>query len=472
MANTDLETGVESKFTRRTTLFIAMVTSFAVPFAGSSLNIAVPFIGEEFRTAATSLSWIISAMMLTNIALSVPFGRIADLWGKYRVLYAGIFTFFLGTLMGAFAPSFALLIVFRVVQGVGAAMIVATNIAILMDAFAARERGRVLGLTVMSTYVGLSLGPVLGGLITHHLGWRAVFTVTAGVSLAVFIVALANRPKLPAGAAAPAALPNISPVSILLYMVTMLAFMYGFTTFAQHIYSYFLLAAGLVLFVLFVWHESRAASPVIEVRLFRGNRNFILSNLTALLNYAATFALGYILAIYLEVVKGYQPDVAGLILVAQPLVMAIVSPIAGRLSDRWSPFKMASIGMMICVLSMLSFLFIGQDSPLIHVIVNLMVVGFGFGVFSSPNTNAVMSCVSNRDFGVASSILGTMRGVGQVMSMAIITIVMHFTIGDALIEEAGTAGIMGAFNMTFIVFAALCAIGVLFSLNRKKKPQV
>ncbi|MDR1183163.1 MAG: MFS transporter [Coriobacteriales bacterium] len=484
---------------RHTTLFIAMATSFVIPFAGSSLSIAIPFIGEEFRAAVTSLSWVISAMMLTNIALSVPFGRFADLWGKRRVLNVGLLIFSAGTLAGAFAPTLAFLIALRVVQGVGGAMIVATNMAILMDVFPARERGRVLGLAVMCTYIGLSLGPVLGGLITHNLGWRAVFVMTATVTLITFVAAFVGRPRLPKGVAAPvspatpaaptpsvasatpvalatpAAAPPatpaapvaISPVSIILYMTAMLSFMYGFTVFAQHIYSYFFLGAGLILFVLFAWHESRVASPVIEVRLFKGNRNYVFSNLAALLNYAATFALGYILAIYLEVVKGYQPDIAGLILVAQPVLMAIVSPIAGRLSDRWSPFKISSIGMAICALSMLSFLFVSQDSPLIHVVVNLMVVGFGFGVFSSPNTNAVMSCVSNRDFSVANSILNTMRSVGQVSSMAIITIVTHFTVGNALIEEAGAAGIMRTFNTTFIVFAVICAAGVLLSLNRK-----
>jgi MFS family permease len=471
-AESGFEAVEASRATRRTTLFIAMVTSLAIPFAGSSLNIAIPFIGEEFRAAATSLSWVISAMMLTSIALSVPFGRFADLWGKRRVLNGGLLIFFFGTLAGAFAPALAFLIVSRVVQGIGGAMIVATNMAILMDVFLARERGRVLGLAVMCTYAGLSLGPVLGGLITHYFGWRIVFAVTAGVSLVAFVVALVSSSGLPKKAA-PAAKPlTINPASILLYVAATLIFMYGFTVFAQNLYSYFLLGVGLVLFVLFARHESKAASPVIEVRLFKGNRDYIFSNLAALFHYAATFALGYILAIYLEVVKGYQPDVAGLILVVQPVLMAIVSPIAGRLSDRWSPFKMSSIGMAICALSMLSFLLVGPDSPLIHVIVNLMVVGFGFGVFSSPNTNAIMSCVSNRDFGVANSILSTMRGIGQVSSMAIITIVMHFTIGGALIEEAGATGIMETFRVTFIVFAAVCAIGILFSLGRGRKTAV
>jgi MFS family permease len=482
------KTDRDTRVIRQTTLFIAMVASFANPFAGSSLSIAIPFIGTEFQASATSLSWVISALMLTTITLSVPFGRLADLWGKRRVFNTGIFIFAVATLLGTFAPSLAALIALRVVQGVGGAMVISTNMAILVDVFPARERGRVLGLTVMCTYIGLSLGPVLGGVITHYLNWRAVFAATSGVSLIAFIVAVSTMPRLSkaVGAAdativgdaggtvagtvvAKADSPTINPASIVLYMAAMFSFMYGFTVFAQHVYSYILLGAGAVLFVVFVWHESKVPFPVVEMRLFKGNRNYVFSNLAALLNYAATFALGYILAIYLEVVKGYPSDIAGLILVTQPILMAIISPIAGRLSDRWSPFVMSSVGMAICVVSMLSFLFLDADSPLIHVIVNLAIVGVGFGIFSSPNTNAVMSSVSPGDFGVANSILSTMRSVGQVSSMAIITIVMHFTIGNALIEEAGNAGIMRAFNVTFIVFAVICAAGVLLSLNRRKK---
>jgi EmrB/QacA subfamily drug resistance transporter len=468
----EVEVDKGTKALRRATLYSAMVASLSHPFAGSSLNIAIPFIGAEFQAAGTSLSWIISAMMLTTITLSVPFGRLADLWGRRRVFTAGILIFCIGTFFGTIAPSLAVLLALRVVQGIGGAMVISTNMAILMDVFPAQERGRVLGLSVMCTYIGLSLGPVIGGFITHYFTWRAVFLVTSGVSMSAFIVVVISTMRMPKTATTTApATSSINPVSILLYMVAVLACMYGFTIFAQHIYSYFLLGAGIVLLIVFVWHESRVSSPVIEMRLFKGNRNYVFSNLAALLNYAATFALGYILAIYLEVVKGYPSDIAGLILITQPVLMAIISPIAGRLSDRWSPFIMSSVGMAICTVSMLSFLFLDATSPLIHVIINLMIVGVGFGIFSSPNTNAVMSCVSPGDFGVANSLLNTMRSVGQVSSMAIITIVMHFTIGDALIEEAGTSGIMGTFNTTFVVFAIICAVGVLLSFSRRRKKE-
>ena len=464
----DTQLTQKQKTIRRMTLFIAMLAAFLFPFAGSSLSISIPFIAEDFQTPAASLSWIMSALMLTNVALNVPFGKFADLWERRKVFNLGTIIFAVASLLGAFAPSFGILIGIRVLQGIGAAMFISTNFAILLDVFPGRERGRVLGLTVMCTYIGLAIGPVIGGFITHYLSWRAIFVVTSAVALIVFIVAMTSASKLPKAKDVSAKSVSINPVSNILYIAAMLMFMYGFTVFGQHLYSYFFLAIGIILLVIFAWHELRTTTPIIEVRLFKGNPNFIFSNLAALLNYAATGTISYVMTIYLVVVRGFQPDVAGLLLIIQPALMAIFSPIMGKLSDKRSPFIISSVGMAICALCQLLFVFLSETTSLIYVGLVLAIIGFGFGVFSSPNTNAILSSVSQKDSGVANSILATMRIIGQLSSMAIITIVMYFTIGNALISEAGTAGIMRTLHTTFIVFAILCAVGVLLSLGRKR----
>ena len=458
------------RIAQRTTLFIAMFASFVFPFSSNSLNIAVPFIGADLQVPATNLTWTMSAMMLTNIALNVPFGRFADLWGKRKVFNIGILIFSVGTFAGAIAPNFWTLIIFRVIQGIGGAMFVSTNIAILLDVYPAQQRGRVLGLSVMCTYIGLSLGPVVGGFIIEYLSWRAVFIITALFTLITFVVAMLSLSKLPKTATARSADIRTDPLSNILYMSAMVLFMYGFTVFGQHVYSYFFLGAGILLLVVFGWHELKTPLPIIELRLFKNNLNYVFSNLSAMLNYMSVGALSYILTIYLVVVKGFPPNIAGFILIAQPVVMAICSPIVGRFSDKRSPFVISSLGMGICTLSMLLFLLLREDSPIILVIINLVILGFGFGVFSSPNMNAVMSSVSPKDYGIANSIINTMRMVGQLSGMAIITIIMYFTIGDALISEVGAAGIMSAFHTTFVVFAFICMAGVLLSLGRRKKP--
>jgi MFS family permease len=204
------------------------------------------------------------------------------------------------------------------------------------------------------------------------------------------------------------------------------------------------------------------------VRIFQ-NVNFTLSNLAAFCNYAATGAIAYILAIHFQEVLGHTPDVAGLILIAQPLIMAVISPYMGKLSDRKSPYVIASIGMALCTAAMASFVFVNETTPLLYFIITLIVAGVGFGTFSSPNTNAIMSNVSGKDYTVASAITNSMRNIGQMSSMAVITIVMNFTLGKTSLEDATNAQLVEYMHISFIIFAVVCLVGVVLSLGRNGK---
>jgi MFS family permease len=469
---------------RRAVLFTAVSTAFVTAFAASSLNIAIPVIGQEFHSPAPHLSWIITAYMLFTVSLSVPFGRFADIAGKRRLFILGILIFGVMSGVGCIATSLATVILFRALQGVGAAMIFATNTAIIADVFPANMRGRMLGFSVAFTYGGLSTGPFIGGVITHHLGWRYTFALSCAVSLAAFIIAFTKLPKsLGAPSAAKsgknakdgadgddrvAAGPpkNMDPGGVLLYIASTVTLMYGLTIFTQNILSYALTAAGAVLLVIFVNFEKKAPGPILEIRLFR-NINFLFSNVAALFNYGATFALSYLLSLYLQMVKGYGADVSGLILITQPVIQAIFSPIAGRLSDRYSPYRIASLGMGLCAASLFSFIFIDESSPLPHILTNLVLAGFGVALFSSPNTNAIMSCVQARDYGVASSLTSTMRTMGQIVSMAVITMIMNAALGQTPIDEAGREDLVYSMHTGFIIFTCICVAGATISLQRK-----
>ncbi|MDR0843481.1 MAG: MFS transporter [Acidobacteriota bacterium] len=471
------ENSREMQKAQRATLLVSIVTNFVNPFAGTALTVAVPIIGSEFHSSATTLSWIVSAYMFCTVSLSVPFGRIADIRGRRRVLVTGILLFAVMTYLATLAQSMAVFIAFRVLMGIGSAMIFATNIPILIDVYPARMRGKVLGISVAAVYIGLACGPVIGGIVTHAFGWRTVLVLISVIALCAFLVAFVWLPK-EAGRATGAATSSsgarkkMGPASIALYIASMLLFMYGFTTFAQNVISYFILTAGIAVFFFYLRHESSADTPIVEVRVFRNNLNFLLSNLAALFNYAATFAVGYLLSLYLQLVKGWSPDQTGFILICQPLVQTIVSPFAGRLSDRKSPYMLASFGMGCCAVALLSFILVGSDTPLWHIVVGLAVVGFGFGVFSSPNVNAIMSSVEPRDFGVASSIQSTARSLEQVIGMALITISTNFIIGDMPIDETPKELIVRTMHVSFIVFALLCVVGIFISLNRKQTPPV
>ncbi|MDR0853698.1 MAG: MFS transporter [Clostridiales Family XIII bacterium] len=477
---------MNNKATENAVLIVAIVTSFVVTFAGSALNIAAPSIGMEFHTKASLLGWIMTAFMLCVVAFSLPFGRLADITSRKKVLVIGVAIFGFFSIVALFANSFEILILLRVLQGLGGAMISATNMAILVDAFPREKRGRVIGITVASTYIGLSAGPIIGGVITHYLGWRFIFVAAALLAVFSFIMAAT---KLPSGthdegaqfpstggvAEGRGGLPEkssirkqLNPIGSLLYIVAILFFMYGLTSFTQNVLSYVFTAVGIVLLVLFVRNELRTERPILEVRLFKSNINYLLSNLAALFNYAATFAISYLVSIYLQVVMGYDASITGIILITQPLLQAICSPFSGRLSDRKSPYLIASIGMALCAVSLFSYIFVGADSGLAHVVINLVVVGVGFGLFSSPNTNAIMSCVPPKDYSVASSVTSTMRSMGQVISMAIITIIMNAYMGATPIDEAGDASIIGSMQVAFTVFCALCVLGIFLSLGRKQ----
>ena len=215
----------------------------------------------------------------------------------------------------------------------------------------------------------------------------------------------------------------------------LIAFMLGFTWLPGWRGAAMLLLAAAA-FPLFMRWETRSAHPIFQARLVRGNTVFAFSNLAALVNYSATFAISFLLSLYLQYIKGFTPRTAGLVLIAQPVVMALFSPLAGRLSDRLEPRVVSSLGMGLCAAGLFAFAWLGRTSGLGFIVAALVLVGFGFALFSSPNTNAVMGSVEKKFYGVAASTLGTMRIVGQMLSMGIATLVFSMFIGKARITPA------------------------------------
>ncbi|MDR0817459.1 MAG: MFS transporter [Clostridiales Family XIII bacterium] len=457
----------EERARRRAVIFVILLASFLPSFAGGALNVSIPVIGIEFHSSTASLGWILTAYSISAVSLMLPLGRLADLTSKRNVLIIGLVIFCVLHAVAIFVDSLPLLILLRVLQGVGSACMFATNQAILADAFPFEMRGRVLGMSVAAVYVGLSVGPVLGGLITRHLGWRWIFAFIAILAAVSAIVAIAKLPKKTLAPRTESLGTLIDSGGTILYMTGIIALMYGAMKITQNWWSYAILGLGVVLLVVFVLYEKGAKSPIVDMNMFKGNPNFLLSNLAALFNYGATFAVSYLLSIYLQMVKGIGPDISGIILITAPLMQAIVSPFAGRLSDKKSPFAIASFGMAMCTVALISFIFVGSDAALIHIILSLVVVGVGFGLFSSPNTNAIMSLAAPEHYGITASFVSTMRNVGQSLSMCAITVIMNVFIGRTPIDEATIPQITSSMRTAFIAFAIVCAVGVFISMNRK-----
>lgn len=448
---------------RRVALLVTTLGSFLTPFMGSSINIALPSIGKEFSMDAVLLSWVASSYLLAAAMFLVPFGKIADIRGRKRIFAYGMLIYTLSSFLCAISTSATLLICFRVLQGIGSAMIFGTGVAILTAVFPVGERGKVLGINVAAVYSGLSLGPFLGGFLTQHSGWRSIFL--ANVPLGLIVVALVSW-KLK-GEWAEAEREKFDLTGSIIYGLSLVAIMYGFSVLPE-ISGVWLILVGALGVSSFVRWEIRVESPVLSMSLFRDNTVFAFSNLAALINYSATSAVGFLLSLYLQYVKVLSPQEAGVILVSQPIVMALVSPLAGRLSDRIEPRIVASMGMALTVVGLSLLTFLSEGTTLEFIVASLVLLGFGFALFSSPNTNAVMSSVEKRLYGVASATLGTMRLTGQMLSLGIAMLIFSIYIGKVQITPEYHPLFLASIRTALIIFAGCCFGGIFASLARGK----
>jgi len=454
---------MNSGINKRGVLLIAALSPFLAAFMGSSINIALPSIGREFQMNAVFLGWVATAYILASATCLLPFGRLADIYGRKRVLTYGIFIFTIASLLLAFAPSATVLIALRALQGIGGAMIFTTGIAILTSVFPMGERGKALGINAAATYLGLSLGPVLGGLLTQHFGWRSIFLVV--VPLGATIIALIFT-KLK-GEWAEARGERFDLTGSVIYGLALTGIIYGFSLLPAKLGMWLIIIGASGIFA-FVQREAKVGSPLLDINLFRKNRGFAFSNLAVLLNYSAAYAVSFLLSLYLQYIKGLSPQSAGLTLVAMPAVQAGFSPVAGRLSDRIEPRILASVGMGLIAIGLSLFIFLGENTSLGFIIASLILIGFGFGFFASPNTNAIMSSVDQRFYGVASATLATMRQVGMSFSMGIAMLLFAIYIGRVEIIPQYYPLFLSSTKIAFIIFTALCSGGIFASLVRGK----
>jgi EmrB/QacA subfamily drug resistance transporter len=448
---------------KRAALIASTAASFLTPFMGSTVNIALPSIGRAFELDAIALGWVATSYLLAAAMFLVPFGRLADIHGRKRIFVYGVTLFALASLVSAFAPNGTVLILLRGIHGIAGAMIFGTGVAILTSVYPAAERGRVLGINVAAVYVGLSVGPFAGGYLTGHLGWRSVFLANAVLGALILPIVISRL----RGEWAEARGEEFDLPGAILYSLSLIVVMYGFSILPET-RGMWLILLGVLTLVGFIFRELRAKNPLIDINLFRHNTSFAFSNVAALINYSATSAVTFLLSIYLQYIKELSPQTAGFVLVSQPVVMAIFSPLAGRLSDRIEPRIVASAGMTLIVIGLALFAFFGGETSIPLVVINLVLLGFGFALFSSPNTNAVMSSVEKRSYGVAAATLGTMRLTGQMLSMGVVMVIFAVMIGRVAISPEYYSSFLKSMQTAFIIFSGLCLLGIFASLARGK----
>lgn len=448
------------------TIFITIaviVSSFVTPFMGSSLNVALPSIGKEFNADALVLNWVVSAYLLSTAMFLMPFGRIADLFGRKKIFLYGMIIYSVSSFLSAIAPSIGFLIWMRVLNGIGSTMGFATGMAMLVSVVPAEKRGFALGWNVAAVYLGLSLGPVLGGMITQYFGWEMIFHLNGALGLGVVLIVFLKIK----GEWAEGTKGKFDSAGSLIYCMALVFLVYGFSIIPA-VNGFIFVALSVFALIVFVKWETSARNPIFDVKMFAKNAMFAFSNLAALTNYAATSGVMFMLSLYLQYVKGFAPNRAGLVLVSQPLIMALFSPWAGRLSDRTEPRIVASIGMAFVTAGLIILIFLDGQSSILFIIASLVVLGFGFALFSSPNTNAVMSSVEKRFYGVASGTLGTMRVVGHIFGMGVVMMVFSLFLGKVKITPERHPAFLDGIRILFVIFSAISFFGIISSLIRGK----
>ena len=460
-----MKTGIsEDKTSKRTVLLVATFAAFLTPFLGSAVNLALPSIGKDLDANAISLGWVISSFILSSAIFLLPFGRLADIVGRKKIFSIGILLFTISTFLIIFSQSITSLIVLRIFQGVSSAMIFGTSLAIITSVFQPGERGKAMGINITAVYLGLSCGPVIGGLLTQYLGWRSIFAFLVPFGIISFV--LINR-KIKTEWAESAG-EKFDWYGSVIYGIALSSFMYGFSKLPSSV-GWICIVIGVLMAFLFLFVEKKITNPVFDIGLIIRNRVFAFSGMAALIHYSATSATGFFISLYLQYLKGLDARTAGLIMISQPIAMTLLSPVAGKVSDKKNPGVIASIGMGLTAAGLILLCFIKETTPNYLIVLLLIMMGIGFGLFSSPNSNAIMSSVEKRHLGVASGVVGTMRMVGQMMSMGIAMMLISLYIGKQSINPATYPGLIAAMRTGFLIFSILSVIGIFASLARNKK---
>ncbi len=385
---------------------------------GSIVNVALPVLARSLQAPFEAVQWVVLAYLITLVSLMMVAGRLADMWGKRNLYTCGFLVFTLGSLLCSLAPSVGWLVAARVVQAVGAAVLMALGGAIAAEAFPPTERGRAMGVIGMMVSVGLVSGPTLGGFILGTLSWRAIFYVNLPIGVLGTVVAAWVIPQC-----APSKKEPFDAAGALLLCVglvsTSLAITLGPTGAIGWVPLAFLGSAAVFCTVAFIVHERRYAYPLLDLSLF-SNRTFSVQVITATLTFVAAAGLVLLLPFYLQNLQGRSVQETGALLIVTPIAMGITSPIAGRLSDRWGPRPLAILGLSLIVLGYLTASTLTLSSSVVGYIAKVAPIGLGMGIFQSPNNSAILGAAPAHRLGVASGLVSLSRTFGQTLGIAIL----------------------------------------------------
>ncbi len=444
-------------------LFIVSIVQFLNPFMASGVGIALPTIGKAFNAGAMQLGMIEMTYLLSVSILLLPAGRFSDIHGRKKVFITGISIFTVSTLFLSLTDNVTSFIIVRFIQGAGAAMITSTSLAILTSVFPGKGRGPAMGIATASVYAGISVGPTLAGVIITNFGWRWIFIIPFFFQITALILTV-TRLK---GEWADSTGEKFDIRGSVIFSSSIFLIIWGILGITKSTAAPLILLAGTAGMVLFYRIEKKTEHPLLDFKLLTSNRTFAFSNIATMINYASSFGVTFLLSLYLQSVRGFSPQTAGLILMTQPLIQVIFSYISGRMSDSIDPGKIATAGMALCAGGLIAASFITPHMPLQLIYLIMVLMGLGFGFFSSANMSAIMGSVKPREYGVASSMLATMRTSGMLISMTIVTFLISIFMGSSGVVDGNGEVFTLMMKYTFILFAVLSATGTVLSAKAR-----
>lgn len=441
------------------------IGTFMTALDSSVVNAVLPIITRDFQTDMLITGWVVTVFLLVLSGLLLTFGRLGDLYGHKRVFVVGFAIFVIGSAACSFAPSVWALIVARAFQAIGSAILASNGPAILTTTFPPQQRGQALGMQATMTYLGLTLGPSLGGFLTAMFGWRSVFFINIPIGL--FALLIATR-VIPAGKATNQG-ERFDPLGAAIFMIGLVTLLFGLNRGRDwgwlSPWTLGCIVTALILLMVFVRIERRVPYPMLDLGLFR-SRTFTVATASAIIVYLCLYSVSILMPFYLIQARGMSPDQAGLILSAQAVVMAVLSPLTGTLSDKIGSFWLTSAGLLVLILTMVLISLLGPQTPLLRVPLLLGILGIGMGLFTTPNNNALMGAAPRHRQGVAGGVMASARNVGMVLGIGFGSAI--FSTVELQAQRAGDPlAFYRGFHVTFLVMAGVALVGLIISTRRR-----
>lgn len=447
----------------RMVLIAAALASFLSPFLGSMVNVAIPAIGAAYVASAESLAMLSTAYLISSVVFLVPAARVADIFGRKKIFLIGIGILGISSVLAPFSPTIEMLILCRILEGVGVGAITSNSIALLSAIHPPEKRGMVIGYAVSAVFLGLSAGPVLGGILTQMLGWHSIFYFVVALSVFAFVtVWLSISHDIRENEGEP-----YDFFGTFVYMILIISLVVGLINLPD-LWAVGIFAAGVVIFLpLFFFVEKKTAYPVFAINLFSHNRVFLRGNIATVINFGATYAISFFLSMYLQFAGRLTPMEAGLVLVAMPFTQMIFSPLAGRISDKIEPRFLTTAGMLLMAAGLAVLTRVGSGMHLPSLLATLLVMGIAVALFASPNNNMILGSVQRREYGSANSIIGTMRQMGMVLSMGLATCFISIYLGNTMELARNLDVFLTAMHLSFGCGVMFCLIAAMLSFSCK-----